>query len=116
MSVALLRIWGAAAAYFSGPFQPRLDGAHRLRCHCRSQPLHDFAPDHGPPSADDDRSAADIDVRYVDTPEKGLVGVPFIDKYAEQAALGFLDEAVKSKNPFFISLNFVKVHQPNLLS
>jgi arylsulfatase A-like enzyme len=51
---------------------------------------------------------------YVDTPEKGVVGVPFVDKYVEQAALGFLDDAAKSKNPFFISLNFMKVHQPSL--
>jgi arylsulfatase A-like enzyme len=30
------------------------------------------------------------------------------------AALGFLDEAAKSDKPFFINVNFMKVHQPNL--
>lgn len=52
---------------------------------------------------------------YVDTPEKGVVGIPFLDKYVEQAAMEFLDEAAKSQDkPFFINVNFMKVHQPNL--
>ena len=55
-----------------------------------------------------------VNGQYVDTPEKGVAGIPFIDKYIEQAGLEFLYTAAKSKNPFFISLNFMKVHQPNL--
>lgn len=55
-----------------------------------------------------------VNGEYVDTPEKGVVGIPFLDKYVEKAALEFLDDAAKSKKPFFINVNFMKVHQPNL--
>ncbi|MBK8176079.1 MAG: arylsulfatase [Rhodospirillales bacterium] len=55
-----------------------------------------------------------VNGEYVDTPEKGVVGIPFLDAYVEKAALGFLDEAKKSGAPFFINVNFMKVHQPNL--
>ena len=55
-----------------------------------------------------------VNGEYVDTPEKGVVGIPFLDKYVEQAALEFLDKAAKSDKPFFINVNFMKVHQPNL--
>ncbi|MFP5238413.1 MAG: arylsulfatase, partial [Acidobacteriota bacterium] len=55
-----------------------------------------------------------INGQYVNTPEKGVVGIPFFDSYVEKAALGFLDEAKKSGKPFFINVNFMKVHQPNL--
>lgn len=55
-----------------------------------------------------------INGQYVDTPEKGVVGIPFFDGYVEKAALEFLDEAAKSDQPFFINVNFMKVHQPNL--
>lgn len=55
-----------------------------------------------------------VNGEYVDTPEKGVVGIPFLDAYVEKAALGFLDEAAKSKKPFFINVNFMKNHQPNL--
>jgi arylsulfatase len=51
---------------------------------------------------------------YVDTPEKGVVGIPFFDGYVEKAALDFLDQAAKSEKPFFINVNFMKVHQPNM--
>ncbi len=51
---------------------------------------------------------------YVDTPDKGVVGIPFLDKYVEQAALEYLEKAAKSDKPFFIYVNFMKVHQPNL--
>jgi arylsulfatase len=52
---------------------------------------------------------------YVDTPEKGVVGIPFLDKYVEQSGLKFLEDAAKNRDqPFFISINFMKVHQPNL--
>lgn len=55
-----------------------------------------------------------INGQYVDTPEKGVVGIPFFDGYVEKAALEFLDKAAKSDKPFFINVNFMKVHQPNL--
>jgi arylsulfatase A-like enzyme len=52
---------------------------------------------------------------YVDTPEKGIVGIPFLDKYVEQSGIKFLEEAAKDPDtPFFININFMKVHQPNL--
>ncbi|MGC4006778.1 MAG: arylsulfatase [Pirellulales bacterium] len=55
-----------------------------------------------------------INGQYVDTPEKGVVGIPYFDGYVEKAALEFLDDAAKSDKPFFINVNFMKVHQPNL--
>jgi arylsulfatase len=55
-----------------------------------------------------------INGQYVNTPEKGVVGIPFFDAYVETAALEFLDQAAKSDAPFFINVNFMKVHQPNL--
>jgi arylsulfatase len=55
-----------------------------------------------------------INGQYVDTPEKGVVGIPFFDSYVEKAALDFLDQASKSDAPFFINVNFMKVHQPNM--
>ena len=60
-----------------------------------------------------------INGQYVDTPvidgKEGVVGIPFFDKYVEQAAEGFLDEAAKNKDePFFINVTFMKVHQPNM--
>ncbi|HEX5091178.1 MAG TPA: arylsulfatase [Burkholderiales bacterium] len=56
-----------------------------------------------------------INGQYVDTPEKGVVGIPFFDGYVEKAAIEFLDKAAKDKGkPFYINVNFMKVHQPNL--
>jgi arylsulfatase len=55
-----------------------------------------------------------INGQYVDTPEQGVVGIPFFDGYVEQAALDFLDQASQSDEPFFLNVNFMKVHQPNL--
>jgi arylsulfatase len=56
-----------------------------------------------------------VNGQYVDTPDKGLVGIPFMDKYVEQSGLAFLEDAAKNPNqPFFININFMKVHQPNL--
>jgi arylsulfatase A-like enzyme len=43
-----------------------------------------------------------------------VVGIPFLDEYVEKAALEYLDKAAKSGKPFFMSINFMKVHQPNL--
>ncbi|SDB58149.1 arylsulfatase [Bauldia litoralis] len=56
-----------------------------------------------------------INGQYVDTPDKGVVGIPYFDGYVEKAALEFLDEAAKTPDtPFFINVNFMKVHQPNM--
>jgi arylsulfatase A-like enzyme len=55
-----------------------------------------------------------INGQYVDTPKKGVVGIPYFDGYVEKAAKEFLDKAAKSDKPFFINVNFMKVHQPNL--
>ncbi|PQO27471.1 arylsulfatase [Blastopirellula marina] len=56
-----------------------------------------------------------VNGQYVDTPEKGVVGIPFMDKYVEQSGLKFLEQAAKSPDtPFFININFMKVHQPNM--
>ncbi len=55
-----------------------------------------------------------VNGQYVDTPDQGVVGIPFMDKYVEQSGLKFLEEAAKSDEPFFININFIKVHQPNL--
>lgn len=46
---------------------------------------------------------------------KGVVGIPYFDEYVEKAALEFLEDAAKQPDtPFFINVNFMKVHQPNL--
>jgi len=55
-----------------------------------------------------------INGQYVNTPEKGVVGIPFFDEYVEKASLEYLDRVAKSGKPFFMSINFMKVHQPNL--
>ena len=56
-----------------------------------------------------------VNGQYVDTPEKGVVGIPFMDKYDEASGIKFLEDAAKNPNqPFFININFMKVHQPNL--
>jgi arylsulfatase A-like enzyme len=60
-----------------------------------------------------------INGQYVDTPvidgKEGVVGIPYFDGYVEKAALEFLDDAAKTPDkPFFISVNFMKVHQPNM--
>ena len=56
-----------------------------------------------------------INGQYVDTPAQGVVGIPFFDGYVEKAAIEFLDQAAaKPGQPFFINVNFMKVHQPNL--
>src|SRR3974390_100920 len=59
-----------------------------------------------------------INGQYVDTPVvnggPGVVGIPFFDSYVEKAALEYLDRNGKSGQPFFMSINFMKVHQPNM--
>jgi len=55
-----------------------------------------------------------INGQYVNTPDKGVVGIPFFDEYVEKASLEYLDKAAKAGKPFFMSINFMKVHQPNM--
>jgi arylsulfatase len=55
-----------------------------------------------------------INGQYVNTPQQGVVGIPFFDEYVEKAALDYLDRQGKSATPFFMSINFMKVHQPNM--
>jgi arylsulfatase A-like enzyme len=55
-----------------------------------------------------------VNGQYVNTPDRGVVGIPYLDQYIEKAALDFLDEGAKSGKPFFVNVNFMKVHQPNL--
>src|SRR5262245_51452910 len=55
-----------------------------------------------------------INGQYVDTPDKGVVGIPYFDAYVEKASLEYLDKVAKSDKPFFMSVNFMKVHQPNM--
>jgi len=55
-----------------------------------------------------------INGQYVNTPDKGVVGIPFFDEYVEKASLDYLDQHAHSDKPFFMSINFMKVHQPNL--
>jgi arylsulfatase A-like enzyme len=56
-----------------------------------------------------------VNGQYVNTPDKGVIGIPFVDSYVEKAAMEFLEKAAKNRGkPFFINVNFMKVHQPNL--
>ena len=55
-----------------------------------------------------------VNGEYENTPEKGLVGIPYLDEYVEKAGMEYLDAAAKSGKPFFLNINFMKVHQPNL--
>ena len=43
-----------------------------------------------------------------------MVGIPFYDEYVEKAALEYLDKPPSVIEPFFMSVNFMKVHQPNM--
>jgi arylsulfatase A-like enzyme len=59
-----------------------------------------------------------VNGQYVNTPvingKEGVVGIPFFDEYVEKASLEYLDRAAQSRDPFFMSINFMKVHQPNM--
>jgi len=59
-----------------------------------------------------------VNGQYVNTPvingKEGVVGIPFLDEYVEKAGIEFLEDAAKSGKPFFININFMKVHQPNM--
>jgi arylsulfatase len=59
-----------------------------------------------------------INGQYVNTPvingKEGIVGIPFFDEYVEKASLDYIDRNARSTQPFFMSINFMKVHQPNM--
>jgi len=56
-----------------------------------------------------------VNGQYVNTPDKGVVGLPFLDGYIERSGIGFLEDAARhGDTPFFININFMKNHQPNL--
>lgn len=59
-----------------------------------------------------------VNGQYVDTPvvngREGVVGIPFFDGYVEKAAIDYLDRNASSAEPIFMSINFMKVHQPNM--
>ena len=56
---------------------------------------------------------ASMSTRRSSTAE-GVVGIPFFDGYVEKAAIDYLDRNAKSTTPFFMNVNFMKVHQPNM--
>jgi arylsulfatase A-like enzyme len=60
------------------------------------------------------REVFKINGQYVNTPAQGVVGIPFFDEYVEKASIEYLDKAAKAGKPFFMSINFMKVHQPNM--
>jgi arylsulfatase len=56
-----------------------------------------------------------INGQYVDTPDEGVVGIPFFDGYVERGTIEFLEKAALTPDtPFFINVNFMKVHQPSM--
>ena len=61
-----------------------------------------------------DEPGKEVTMNLVPYPESGG-GIPFFDGYVERAAIEFLDKAAETPDtPFFINVNFMKVHQPNL--
>lgn len=60
------------------------------------------------------REVFKINGQYVNTPEDGLIGIPFYDAYVEKASLEYLDEHSDADEPFFMHINFMKLHQPNM--
>lgn len=61
-----------------------------------------------------DKPGEEVTIDGVTYPD-GVVGIPFFDGYVEKAAIEFIDKAAESPDtPFFINVNFMKVHQPNL--
>jgi arylsulfatase A-like enzyme len=46
--------------------------------------------------------------QYVNTPEKGVVGIPYVDEYIEKAAMDYLNNLPKGGQPFFMDINFMK--------
>ncbi|MBE2242594.1 MAG: arylsulfatase [Burkholderiaceae bacterium] len=61
-----------------------------------------------------DKPGENVTLQGVNYP-KGVVGIPYFDGYVEKAAIEFLETAAKDPGkPFFINVNFMKVHQPNM--
>lgn len=60
------------------------------------------------------REVFKVNGQYVNTPAQGVVGIPFYDEYVEKASLDYLDRAAKAGKPFFMSVNFMKMHQPSM--
>ena len=61
-----------------------------------------------------DKPGENVTLQGVNYPN-GVVGIPYFDGYVEKAALEFLDTAAKDPSkPFFINVNFMKLHQPNM--
>jgi len=61
-----------------------------------------------------DKPGENVTLHGVNYPN-GVVGIPFFDGYVEKAAIEFLEQAAKDPGtPFFINVNFMKVHQPNM--
>jgi len=61
-----------------------------------------------------DKPGENVTLHGVNYPN-GVVGIPFFDGYVEKAAIEFLEKSAKDPSkPFFINVNFMKVHQPNL--
>ncbi|MGE0055908.1 MAG: arylsulfatase [Hyphomicrobium sp.] len=61
-----------------------------------------------------DKPGENVTLHGINYPD-GVVGIPFFDGYVEKAALEFLETAAKDPSkPFFINVNFMKVHQPNM--
>lgn len=61
-----------------------------------------------------DKPGENVTLHGVNYPN-GVVGIPYFDGYVEKAAIEFLETAAKDHSkPFFINVNFMKVHQPNL--
>lgn len=62
-----------------------------------------------------------INGQYMDKPNEksdeypnGVVGIPYFDGYVEKASIDFLEKGAKSDKPFFLDINFMKLHQPNM--
>ena len=56
-----------------------------------------------------------INGQYVDTPDKGVVGIPVLRRLRREGVARLSrPERHKSREPFFMSVNFMKVHQPNM--
>src|SRR3546814_13372117 len=55
-----------------------------------------------------------INGQYVDTPDQGVVGIPYFDGYVARAALEFLDEAAQSDTPFYTNVTSMKGNTPTM--
>ena len=90
----------------------------------------DLVPGHGPEASGDVRQATKgamsgkagekpyeefkVNGQYINAPDKGWVGIPFYDEYVEKAASRLPRQGSQIHKPFFMSVNFMKVHQPNM--